>query len=183
MKLLTLVLCFWMNPLYKPGPCINALVNKAYDAKLKADYFLFIPVETSKYRKARLMILKENFRKYMIAFDSSYVDNEKLKSYLKDVLNKETTLFFHEIFYTKNFGSTEYKLLSSVNTIDVSTSKKADIFLRKYLLDYSSTRSYFNLNVSTNIKNYYFVYERLFMMNYLIANGDGIIAVFKVDCK
>lgn len=129
------------------------------------------------------MILKENFRKYMIAFDSSYSDNDKLKNYLKELLNKKETLFFREIFYTTNFGLAEYKLLNEKNTIDISTPQKSDVFLKKYLLDYTSTKAYFNLNVSTNIKNYYFVYERLFMMNYLVANGDGLIAVFKVDCK
>ena len=172
-----------MNPQYRSDICVNALVDKAYDSNFKADYFLFIPVETSKYKKARLMILKENFRKYMVAFDSSYTDNDKLKSYVKELLSKKKSLFFHEVFYTKSFGSPEYKLLNEKNTIDISTSKKADTFLKKYLLDFSSNRIYFNLNISSPIKNYYFVYENLFMLNYLVANSDGAIAVFKVACK
>ena len=172
-----------MNPSYKSDSCVDALVDKAYDAKFKSDYFLFIPVETSKYKKARLMILKENFRKYMVGLDSSYADNDRLKSYLKELLSKKKSLFFHEVFYIKSFGQPEYKLLNEKNTIDISTSKKTDSFLKKYLLDYSSGRSYFNLNVSWPIKNYYFVYENLFMLNYLVANSDGTIAVFKVDCK
>jgi hypothetical protein len=172
-----------MSPSNRSDSCVNALVDKAYDSKFKADYFLFIPVETSKYKKARLMILKENFRKYMVALDSSYTDNDKLKSYLKELLSKNKFLFFNEVFYIKNFGQSEYKLLNVKNTIDISTSKKTDSFLKKYLFDYSPNRSYFNLNVSLTIKNYYFVYENLFMLNYLTANSDGAIAVFKVNCK
>ncbi|MCP9750050.1 hypothetical protein [Ferruginibacter sp. HRS2-29] len=183
MKLLTLIFCLWMNPSYQTHTCTTSLVDKAYDPKFKADYFLFIPVETSKYRNARLMILKENFRKYMIAFDSSYSDNDKLKNYLKELLDKKEKLFFHEIFYTTNFGLAEYKVLNEKNTIDISTIKKRDFFLKTYLFDYAPNKKYFNLNVSANIKNYYFVYERLFTMNYLVANGDGVIGVFKVACK
>jgi len=183
MKLLAFVLCFCINSAHGADSCLNILVDKAYNPNFKADYFLFIPVESSKYKKARLMILKENFRKYMIAFDSSYAENDKLKNYLKELLTKKKTLFFHEIFYTKNFGSIEYKLLTEKNRIDINTSNTAEAFLKKYLLDFSSTRNYFNIDVSKSIKNFHFVYENLFKLNYLVAYGDGVIAVFKVNCK
>jgi hypothetical protein len=183
MKLLTLILCLCWNLSYGSDTCTNALIDKAFKPNFNANYFLIIPVETSKVKRARLFILKENLRKYMIVLDSAYADNEKLKDYLKKVLSGREKMYFYESVYKQEFNSDEYEILKERNTIDINTPKKSTTFLKKYLLHYSEKMNYLNLNLSIPIKNYYFVYERLFALRYLVASGDGVIAVFKVDCK
>lgn len=164
-------------------PCVKELVDKAFDPNFNADYFLIIPVETSKAKKGRLFILKSNFKKYMTILDSTYTDNEKLKHYVKEVLSGSETMYFHEVVYKEDFKETEYKILSEKNPIDISTAKKKNAFLNKFLYNYSPDRKYFNLNTSYPDSNYYFIYENLFNLNYLVASGDGVISVFKINCK
>lgn len=181
--ILLLLFTFQLSTKFDNCPCVTELVNKAFDPTFKADYFLIIPVETSKVKSGRLFISKENFKRYMIVIDSAYTDNEKLKNYVKNILNGSEKMYFHEVVYEQEFKEDEYKVLSEKNIIDISSQKKKNAFLKKYLYNYSEDRNYFNLNTSNSNPNYYFVYENLFKLNYLVANGDGVIAVFKVSCK
>lgn len=163
--------------------CVDAIVDRAFNPNFKADYFLFLPVETSKSKYGRLMISKENFRKYMIALDSSYTNNDSLKCYVKKILNQKQQLFFHEFFYTENFGEEEYTIFYTKNKFDLLVKKKQTDFLKKYLISYDEKEKYFNFNNTTPVQDFSSVYEQLFRMNFLVADGDGFIAVFRVICN
>lgn len=80
--------------------CINSLVDNAFDSTFKADYYLFIPIET-KVGDGRLMILKSKLNRYMIALDSTYSINANLKMYIKNILTRKEKMFFHEFFMMK----------------------------------------------------------------------------------
>ena len=109
----------------KSEKCIDALVDKAFDSTFNADYYLFIPIET-KTGKGRIMILESNFKKYMIALDSTYSINANLRAYLKNILTGKQKMFFHEFFYKERFGQIEYQILykKSDNEVVLENRKK-----------------------------------------------------------
>jgi len=180
MKLLLLSILFAFN-IQSNNDCPTTLIDKAFDPKFKADYFLFIPIQTAKDGiKCRLMIEKENFRKYMIAVDSSFSNNDTLKTFLKEILMKKRDFTFSEVFYQLMLKEKEYKLLTANNPFKKQSS---EAFLKKYIINYSSKDDYLNLNPTFDLNEFPFVVENLFRLNYLVANGDGVIAVFKVSCK
>lgn len=181
-KFLFLILVPFFNA-ESSSSCTDALVDKAFDSNFKANYFLFLPVETSKSKTGRLMILKENFRKYMIALDSSYSNNDNLKCYVKNILNHKQQLFFHEFFYKEKFGEEEYTLLYNKNKFDVVVKKSRSNFLKKYLVSYDEKEKYFTFNNTVPVEDFTSVYEQLFRMNFLVADGDGFTGVFRVICN
>ena len=61
--------------------------------------------------------------------------------------------------------------------------KNKNFFLRKYLSNYNEKEKYFNLNNTIPVEDFPFIYEQLFRMNFLVANGDGVIGVFEVTCN
>ena len=96
-KIIFLLLFFNVQ---RDNDCIDTLVNKAFDSSFKADYILFLPVETTD-GIGRLMITKENLRKYMIAADSSFLSNDIIKDFVKRVINKKQKFYFLRFLFFK----------------------------------------------------------------------------------
>lgn len=180
MKLLSFLILFSVQTKCNTD-CITTLVDKAFDSKFTADYFLFIPVYTAKEQtKCRLMIQKENFKKYMIAVDSTFSNNDTLKTFLKEILLKKRNFTFSEAFYQLMFKEKGYRLLTKSNPLN---GQPTEAFLKKYIINYSPKDDYLNLNPSLSSNEFPFVVENLFNLNYIVAIGDGAIGVFKINCK
>ena len=92
------------------------------------------------------MILKSNFKKYMIALDSTYSINVNLKAYVKNLVTGKQKMFFHEFFYNENFGLIEYQILYKKNKFDIDVTRNKDLFLKKYLVNYTINKKYYNVS-------------------------------------
>ena len=161
--------------------CIDALVNKAFIPTYKSNYFLFLPVKTTD-GFGRLMITKENLRKYMIALDSSFINNDILKKYVAKQLNNNQNFFFNELGYKTSFGKKEYKIFYKKNRLEYFSKKNRLLFLKKYLTNYNEKDDYFNFNTGVPTKDVWLAFEQLFHLGFLVAEGDGFTAVYRVKC-
>lgn len=69
------------------------------------------------------------------------------------------------------------------NKFDQDVSRNRGLFLKKYLVDYTNNKKYYNVNTKTPIDDYPFLYEQLFRLNFLVANGDGFIVAIPAICN
>jgi len=162
--------------------CLDGLINKAFQPNFKANYLLCLPVQINNMQE-RIVIGKNDFAKYMVSVDSSFTDNEKLKEYVEEVIKGEKKFFFYEFVYKKLVDSSGYTLLFDKNKLTAFAKQDKMGFLKKYLLNYDSDKTYYNLDLTKSPDDFYMVVEILFKMNYLTAYSDGYIAVIKANCE
>ncbi len=171
--------------LLKDKKCVVALIDKAFSLDRKGDFYLFLPVETVDNENARLMIKKSRYINYLLAFDSVYSNVDSLKTYTKDILLKKKKLFFDEYFFKQYFKSSDFVILTKRNPISLSSKSNQDKFLKKYLSVYNKYSDFYEIHWSlpNPTRNYKYICERLFSLNYLVVEGKNEIIAVKVKCK
>lgn len=165
--------------------CIEKKVNKIFDQNFNANYYIVIPVETLNYEKARLLITKEWFQNYATILNSNYLNNDSIKLYLMNLLMGEQKMYFNEYIFGEYYDKPQYLIISDKNTNDISSKKKKLKFLKKYLIPYTPQTKFYNIitTLPNPMRRFDFLIETLFSLNYLLAEGDQIIGVIKVDCE
>ena len=165
--------------------CIKKKVDKIFDQRFKANFYIIMPVETLNYEKARLLITKEWFRNYVTILNTNYLNNDSIKLYLKNLLMGKQKMYFDEYLFGEYYDKPQYLIISDKNKNDISSKKKKLIFLKKYLIPYSPETKFYNIitTLPNPMRRYDFMIETLFKLNYLLAEGDQVIGVIKVDCE
>ncbi len=161
--------------------CNDALVNTVFDNNFNANYYLCIPalVRDSSYS---LIIKRNNFKNYMSSLDIKFKNNDTLASYLKEVLNRTKKFTFFESACRDIIGIKDFQLISNKKKKNFISKIDKTGFLKRYLVNYDPNQPYFNLNTDFSPTDYYSIINRLFSLNYLVVEGDGVISVLKIDC-
>ena len=94
-------------------------------------------------------------------------------------------MYFDEYLFSKFYEKPQYWIILDENNIDISSEEKKIDFLKKYLKPYSSETDFYNIitTLPNPIRRYDFILETFFKLDFLVAEGDGIIGVYKVKCK
>lgn len=169
----------------KEKDCIKALVDKVFSIDKRGDFYLFLPVESIEYEEARLMIKKSKLINYMLAFDSTYSNLDSMKEFTQDVLLGKRKLFFDEYFFRNQFKSNEFMLLTEKNPINIRNKNSQQLFLKKYLAVYNKYGDFYELHWSlpNPARNYKYICENLFFLNYLVVEGEESIIAVEAKCK
>jgi len=165
--------------------CIEKKVDKIFDTSFYGNYYIVIPVETLNYEKARLLITKEWFKKYVTILNHNYLNKDSIKLYLTNLLIGKQKMYFDEYIFGEYYDKPQYLIISDKNKNDISSKKKKLIFLKKYLIPYSPNTKFYNIigSLPNPMRRFDFLVETLFKLNYLLAEGDQVIGVSKVDCE
>lgn len=162
--------------------CTSKILDQLYKKNFASNYLLCLPVETNG-KKGRIIIDQKMFKKYMSALDSSFIDDQKLKKYLGDILSNRTSFFFYDFIYEEKVGQSGYHVLFEPNNLVSAISSAKKLFLSEYILHYNESEKDLVFDVSTPSENFYLAVEALFKMNFLVAIGDGEIVVKRIVCQ
>lgn len=162
--------------------CTSKILDQLYKKNFASNYLLCLPVETNG-KKGRIIIDQKMFKKYMLALDSSFLDDQKLKKHLGDILSKRSSFFFYELIYEEKVGQSGYHLLFEPNSLISSKKSEKKAFLNKYISHYNESENDLVFDTGTPATNYYCVVEALLKMNFLVSIGDGEIVIKRITYK
>ena len=94
-------------------------------------------------------------------------------------------MYFDENLFSEFYEKPKYWIISGENIIDISSEEKKISFLKKYLNQYSPDTDFYNIisTLPNPVRRYDSIIETFFKLDYLVAEGDGVIGVYKVSCK
>ncbi len=178
-----LFIALHLSNLTNTDTCINKLTDRLFANDFYANYWLCIPVTTSD-GKARIVLEKEHFKKYMAAIYQIDEKQDSIKVYLTQVLTRKKNLHFYLSAYENILHLSGCKILKGENKYLTLAKKNKAAFLKKYLGTSNEKDTYFNLNYENiTTENYHSIIEALFNLKFIVAEGHGFTAVYKIDCS
>lgn len=166
--------------------CIDRMVDKIFDTVINTNCYLVLPAETDKYEKGKVFIQKESFQNYMITlFSTKYQNIDTIKQFVKNVLLQKERLIFSEMIYREFIKKEDFYVKSASEKINLKGKVKQNIFLRKYLCNYSPETIAYNIThcLPNPSRNFLLIVDGFFRLNYLVNNVHNQTAVYKVICE
>ena len=181
-----------------PTPCshADAIVNEVFRGDFDgANYMLCLPVETTDFdpdtigkdliKYGRIIIHTKEFITYMQWLNKDrFSDINELKKLMWEILSGQRFLPINIVAYDLKFGKFDFPILYDDNKFTPIAQKDSISFLSKYCMGFSLKEKSFPFSPDgIAYKDYNYIIEALFNLNYLIAYSDGDIRAVHASCS
>ena len=166
--------------------CIDKMVDKIFDTVINTNCYLVLPTETDKFENGKLFIQKESFQNYMVTmFSAKYQNIDTIKQFVKNVLLQKEKLIFSEMIYREFIKKEDFYVRDANEELNLKSKVKQEKFLQKYLCDYNSDQTAYNITrcLPNPTRNFLLIVDGFFRLNYLVNDVHDQIAVYKVHCE